>query len=197
MAEFGERLVRAVGNPLAALARRARSWRALLEARRQTARVLERQPTRVLVLCYGNIYRSPFVTARLQQLLAPNAAGIDIRSAGFHPVTGRPSPESFVELSRKYGAALETHRSRLIERSDVEWAEALVIMDRHNWGRLESFGPGVTDKVLWLGALVDRGPLEIQDPYGQPLDRVLAILDRMQRATEVLAARLQSGSRRT
>jgi len=197
VAKFGERLVRAVGNPLEVLARRARSWRALLQARRQTARVLEQHPTRVLVLCYGNIYRSPFVTSRLRQLLTPNAAEIDIRSAGFHPVTGRPSPQSFVELAREYGVALETHRSRQIEQLDVEWADALVIMDRHNWDRLESFGPGVTAKILWLGALVDRGPLEIQDPYGQPLHRVHEIVDRMRQASEVLASRLQTGSRRT
>lgn len=197
MTDFGQRLARAMRAPFAALARRGRHGWALLRARRQSARTVARCPVRLLVVCYGNIYRSPFATLRLQELLAPMGGGFEIRSAGFHPVAGRQSPPSFVTVSRDYGVALETHRSRTIERTDVDWADAVVIMDRHNWGRLEAFGSAATDKVIWLGAYTDRGPVEIEDPYLLTAGRVREIVEQMCAATDGLASRLRAHSDRS
>jgi protein-tyrosine phosphatase len=144
----------------------------------------------LLVLCYGNIYRSPFVTACLGACLGTSAGGFEIRSAGFHPIPGRPSPRDFVALSRHYGVDLESHRSRIVVPADLEWADSIVIMDRYNWERLRPFGAAVQDKIIWLGVFAVAGPVEIEDPYALPLPRVRAIVEQMQVAADGLAHQL-------
>ena len=146
------------------------------------------RPRRLLVLCYGNIYRSPFVATLLQTRLA-GQAGFEIRSAGFHPVPARPSPSEYVRLVHDYRVDLSRHRSRLVTPADLEWAQAIVIMDRYNWERVRASGAQVQGKIIWLGAFA-AGPVEIQDPYAMAPARVQAIVEQMLTATEGLAQRL-------
>jgi protein-tyrosine phosphatase len=183
---------RILGLPRAVWRRVLHRW-ALLRARRLSiARVDAQQPRRLLVMCYGNIYRSPFVAAWLGARLAERS-GFEIRSAGFHLVAARPSPQEYIRLAGDYRVDLEPHRSRIVEPADLEWADAIVIMDRYNWERLQGFGAGVQDKVIWLGAFAPDGAMEIDDPYAMPLPRVQAIIEQMRDAADGLAHRLLGG----
>lgn len=176
-----------------ALTRRLRHQWALLHARRQsTGRVQVETPRRMLVLCYGNIYRSPFVAAWLGMRLAAHR-DFEIRSAGFHSVTARPSPQDYVQLVSEHRIDLGSHRSRLVTPADLEWADMIVIMDRHNWERLRPFGTRVQDKIVWLGAFAQGGPLEIEDPYALPIPQVQTIVKQMGRAADGLAKILLDG----
>jgi len=177
----------------AALWRRLLHQWALLRARRLTLdRAATQCPKRLLVLCYGNIYRSPFVATYLKRRLA-GEGDIEIRSAGFHPKTGRPSPPDYVALVRKRQIDLGTHQSSLVSTADLEWAEAIVIMDRYNWERLRRFGAEIEAKILWLGAFAGNGPVELQDPYNLPAPQVEVIVTQLQAATDGLVRRLLQG----
>ena len=182
---LGERIL---GLPGALRRRLLHQW-ALLQARRQSvARIGATSPQRLLVLCYGNIYRSPFVAAVLQARLK-NQLRFEIRSAGFHHVQARPSPSDYVRLVEAHRIDLSAHRSRLITPADLEWAEAVVIMDRYNWERVRASGTQAQGKIIWLGAF-GSGPVEIEDPYALPPERVKAIVEQMLSATEGLVQRL-------
>jgi len=173
-----------------AVVRRIRHLLALVRARsRSLARVHQGCPHRLLVICYGNIYRSPFVAASLESRLS-RGEPFEVRSAGFHQVLGRPSPPEYVELVRARHVDLASHRSRLVTRADLDWAEAVIIMDRYNWERLRPFGAEIDAKILWLGAFNHDGPIELADPYGQSLDRVQKIVDQMTVAADGLAQTL-------
>lgn len=173
-----------------AAARRLRVWWELLGARRSSrARVRRARPSRLLVVCYGNIYRSPFAAALLAQ--EANPSRLEVRSAGFHSRTGRETPPAFREIARAYGVDLERHRSIRVDRAAVEWAELVIVMDRHNWDKLGALGPGAQSKAVWLGAFLDGGPVEIPDPYGRGPDEMKAIADRLYRATRGLQAHLE------
>lgn len=145
-----------------ALLRRLRAYRALATARRDTYQRLKSggPVRRILVICYGNIYRSAFVAACLRPWLPEKVA---IRGAGFHKVADRPSPARHVQMSERFGVSLATHRSRTICKDDVEWADTIILMDRHNWDALSQLGAPAS-KLVWLGALTE-GPVEISDPY--------------------------------
>lgn len=175
----------------AALARRVLHQWALFRGRQNSlARTAALNPRRLLVMCYGNIYRSPFVAASIGRRIR-GQPGFEIRSAGFHPVQARPSPPDYVHLvAATCQIDLESHRSRVVAPADLEWADAIIIMDRYNWERLRPFGADIQGKIIWLGAFSESGPLEIQDPYSLPLPKVRAIVDQMQAAAEGLAARL-------
>lgn len=154
------------------------------------ARLRNNAPRRLLVLCYGNIYRSPFVEALLKTQLQAVAPAMEFRSAGFYPRIGRETPGDFVALSRTYQLDLTGHRSSLVDAALIDWADLVVVMDRHNWEALADFGPPAQDKAVWLGALLEDGPVEIGDPYGRTAAEAGAIAQRLYLASCALAQRL-------
>ena len=172
-----------------ALRRRIRTLLALRRARRTTLERLAGPPVRrVLVICYGNIYRSPFAAEYLKRH-APNA---EVRSAGFHSKVGRVSPPAHVAAAAARGIELAGHRSRLVERSDLDWADTIVLMDRRNFTHLDEARADPA-KLVWLGVLAD-GPVEIDDPYGRSESEASRLLDRLERGTAALATRINQAT---
>jgi protein-tyrosine phosphatase len=175
-----------LGRVLKAIRTRLAVRRAMASARDDNARALAKPIRRVLVMCYGNIYRSPFVAESLRQAL-PGA--LEVRSAGFHAKIGRPSPEAHVRMSQSVGVDLSSHRSSLVSADDLAWADLIVIMDRHNWARLRDL-QAPADKLLWLGGLMP-GDVEIPDPYGLSPEAARAVVDRLAACTTSLAGSLR------
>ena len=170
-----------------AVDRRRRAAIAVARARSTTQRRLRGAAIRrVLVVCYGNIYRSPFVGESLRRQLG---ARIEVRTAGFHAVSGRPSPERHVQMCDRLSVPLASHRSNVITREDLEWADTIVFMDRHNWHALVTMG-AERSKLVWLGALSD-GPVEIADPYNMEAPAAERLLARLQAATGVFAEQIR------
>ena len=109
-------------------------------ARAATTRArLEARPLRrVLVVCYGNIYRSPFVGEYLRQRGGPHARGAHrgISSQGRPAVAAR---------ARDDVRGARACRSRsivrvLVDAAMLDWADTIVLMDRRNWLALDDAG---------------------------------------------------------
>ncbi len=136
--------------------------------RRRALAVLRRRPrpTALLVICHGNICRSPFAAA----LLARALPGVRVESAGFMG-PGRPPPPEAVTAAARYGVSLSVHRSQLLTAERARAADLIVVMDaaqrreiRYRFGRADR-------DVLVLGDL-DPQPIRaraIRDPVSQPL----------------------------
>lgn len=171
-----------------ALRRRVRAGKALAGARESSlARIKQGGIKRVLVVCYGNIYRSPFAGTALRQALP---AEIEVRSSGFHKVAGRSSPDRHIAMSRDRNIDLSAHRSSRISIDDVRWADIVVLMDRHNWNALDNLG-AEHSKLVWLGAF-GPGELEIADPYELDDAHAQRVLDQLEQTSRELATRLQT-----
>jgi protein-tyrosine phosphatase len=137
-------------------------------------------------LCYGNIYRSPFVAAYLRRVAA-RSGGLEVRSAGFYPKSGRASSTDYVNfVLRRTGIDLSGHRSRVVTESDLTWADLIIIMDRHNWYDLAKAGSTSLSRVVWLGAFRGSGPPEIEDPYGKSEARMRQVVDELSEASSNL-----------
>jgi protein-tyrosine phosphatase len=150
---------------------------------------------RLLVLCYGNIYRSPLAAACLGRELY-GRDDLEIRSAGFHSREGRPTRDDFIrQVHARVDLDLSGHRSAVVRRSDIQWADTIVIMDRHNWHALARLSKDGLDKVTWLGAFLDTDSVEIVDPYGLPESEVSLVIDRLVAAATGMADQITSGRR--
>jgi protein-tyrosine-phosphatase len=157
--------------------RRLAASRAVRRAKIDTQARLAAAPVkRVLVICYGNIYRSAFLGRYLSDALHGVA---EVRSAGFHPKTGRPAPDRHVVAAARLGVNLQEHRSALVRKDDLEWADTILLMDRHNWAALEEAGADAR-KYVWTGAL-SEGPVEVVDPYQLTDESASAITERLLR----------------
>lgn len=152
--------------------------------------------TRVLSVCYGNIYRSPFAAACLHAQF-PAGAGPSVRSAGFHERDGRPVEPGFQQIAlERYAIDLAAHRSRTVTADDLDWADLVLIMDGHNYRLMHDRHRNHLGKCIWLGAVCDETPVVIQDPYGTDASVQAVIADQLFRATRALGARITATAAR-
>ncbi|PID38973.1 MAG: hypothetical protein CSB49_02795 [Proteobacteria bacterium] len=154
-------------------------------SKRRLRAAAKRGVKRVLVLCYGNICRSPYGGIRLQQLAGED---LEVSSAGFHDHIGRPSPDFIVEAAAARGLDVSEHRSRLATQDELDRADLIVLMDQRNHDLLAAMSDSALRKSVWLGALGDGG-VEIDDPYDEP-ERASEVLAQIDEALEGLLAAL-------
>jgi protein-tyrosine-phosphatase len=123
-------------------------------------------PRSVLVVCHGNICRSPYAAAALHAALGDG--GVRVSSAGFL-AEGRPAPPQAVTVAARLGVDLRSHRSATLTGTVVALAELIVVMDSDQRREIaRRFGRRPTD-VLILGDL-DPEPIDtrtIHDPVDQ------------------------------
>ncbi len=151
-----------------------------------------RPPRAVLVLCYGNICRSPFAAALLARQLAP--AGVRVESAGLMG-PDRPAPREAVRAAAAHSVDLSRHRSRLVTAALVRGADLVVVMDEAQRRAVcERFGRRPADVVL-LGDF-DPEPIParaIRDPVDQPLRVFAEVYARIARCARGFARAAAAG----
>jgi low molecular weight protein-tyrosine phosphatase len=146
-----------------ALRRRAlRAWRASDEP---------------LIVCLGNVNRSPFAAR-----LAEQRAGSNASSAGFFPAAGRSSPEATVAAAAARGVELRSHRSAVVSDEQLASAPAIFIFDLENLVLLALRRRSALRRTHFLGALALSGPVLIADPHGRPPSVLEAVLEQIERA---------------
>ncbi|HEV2750280.1 MAG TPA: hypothetical protein VGV12_07140 [Gemmatimonadales bacterium] len=151
-----------------------------------------RAPTSVLVLCNGNIYRSPFAAAALRRALGGPEGTVAVDSAGFQG-PGRESPKEAVEAAARRGIDLTGHRSQLVTPDVVRGAELIVVMEAEQRRAVrERFGRSPRDVIL-LGDL-DPEPItsrSIVDPWGRRATVCAASFGRIERCIGALVKALR------
>jgi len=122
---------------------------------------------RILVVCTGNLCRSPMVMALLQARLARDDDRRDwqVASAGVWAVEGASASTHGIEEMAERGIDLSRHRARPVSRQLVEAADLVLVMTQHHAEALEAAFPGQACKVHLLSEMVGRR-YDIQDPYG-------------------------------
>lgn len=87
----------------------------------------------ILVLCHGNINRSPLCAAVLANGSAPH---LEVRQAGFvNP--GRRAARKMRDAAGANGYDLDEHRSQVVTDELLLWADRVVYMDGGNRRRLD------------------------------------------------------------
>jgi protein-tyrosine phosphatase len=147
-----------------------------------------------LVLCHGNICRSPFAAALLARDLA--LAGVLVESAGFMG-PGRPCPPEAVTAAARWGVDLAAHCSTLLTNARARAADLIVVMDAGQARAVcDYFGRRPRD-VLVFGDL-DPAPIAtraIRDPVEQPLPVFVESYARIERCTAALVRTLAGSLR--
>ena len=142
------------------------------------------RPRSILVICYGNVCRSPYLEAVLRRALPD----IRVSSAGFAG-PGRSVPEFSLAVSAQRGFDLSSFRSRPLEPAKARDVDLLVVMDARQARHMVLYVRVPPERVVVAG---DLDPLPsptraIQDPWQQPLDTFVASFDRLDRCGATLA----------
>jgi len=151
--------------------------------------VLPSEVRRAVVICHGNICRSPFA----ERLLAGRCPGIEVRSAGLEASGDDPAQPGALRIAREYGIDLETHRSTRMDDTLAEWADLIVGMEGHHVEAIGQRWPDAGGKAVIIGDFLPRAPHLIPDPWGQPDAVFRRTFERIAEATALLAVRIGGG----
>ncbi len=122
---------------------------------------------RVLFVCTGNTCRSPMAAAALLDELGPDAARVEVLSAGTSAWEGQPASAGTLHVTRSAGVDLSSHRARRASASLVDRADLTLVMEPHHRAALQSAGAPL-DRVHVLSEYPEPGEpgLPISDPFG-------------------------------
>jgi len=149
------------------------------------------RPKSVLVVCHGNICRSPIAGALLARELEPS--GIPVQSAGFFGFN-RPAPPEAVAAAERHAIKLGDHRSRLVTAAMARGTDLIVVMDPAQRRLLRERYGRSADGVLVLGDL-DPGPVEtrtIRDPVNEKREVFDQVYERIARCVRELGTILSA-----
>ncbi len=125
---------------------------------------------RVLIVCLGNICRSPLAHGVLRDRIAERglAQRIEVDScgtSGYH--SGDQADPNTRRVARRRGVDLEWHRSRQLTDADYFEFDALVAMDRSNErGIRERLLPNADVQIVrYLDFVQDAPGPDMPDPY--------------------------------
>ena len=126
---------------------------------------------RVLLVCTGNICRSPLAAVMLERALTQrNVRDVDVKSAGTGAWDGAPASEGAYLVALENGLDLSEHRAQLLTRDLVEGSDLILTMARHHRARVDELGG--QGHVSVLGEYVGKqgDDAEVSDPFGADLE---------------------------
>ena len=115
----------------------------------------------ILVVCVGNICRSPMAEALLKRELR-GQDGYKVESAGLGALVGHPASEHSVTLMSELGIDISGHRARQIHPDMVAAADLVLVMEAGHRRAIDDADPTARGKVHRLGEWQDT---DIADPY--------------------------------
>lgn len=138
----------------------------------------------ILVLCEGNICRSPMAAALLQAAF-PAA---QVLSAGLNALVGKPADPAAIALMRERGLDLREHRAAQVTRPMCLHMDLVLVMEREQRDRLQRLYPEVCGRVFRIG---DASGIDVPDPYRQPIEAFRAALALIEQGVASWVHRIQ------
>jgi protein-tyrosine phosphatase len=148
---------------------------------------------KVLLVCTGNICRSPMAEVILRDALKREGLeGIEVSSAGIHALPGAETPPAATELLAGRGIDLSGHRGRQLEPSLTDEADLILVMDRYQLAMIEPLLPQTRGKVFLLRAFSPEGDSEIRDPFGGVAEDYRRCLSQIEESMRGLLERIRN-----
>ncbi|MEY4983205.1 MAG: hypothetical protein RIR62_1471 [Pseudomonadota bacterium] len=117
----------------------------------------------VLVVCIGNICRSPVG----ERVLAAGLPGLRIGSAGLHAMTGQPADTVTAEAAGRQGVDLGGHVARMLTPALGSEHDLLLVMERSHRHEIAERFPQLLGRTMLFGQWIGSGT-DISDPYRRP-----------------------------
>jgi protein-tyrosine phosphatase len=140
---------------------------------------------RVLMVCLGNICRSPTAEGVLRSIAAREFPGLDVEvdsagTANYH--VGEPPDRRTVAAALRRGYDIGSLRARQVNAEDFAAFDYVLAMDRANLAEIEQLAPAAA--AAQLGLFLDFAPScgsdVVPDPYyggSEEFERVLDLCE--------------------
>lgn len=149
-------------------------------------------PTKILMVCLGNICRSPLAEGILASKLPKDKFIVDSAGTGDWHVGKKPDDRS-IATAKKNGLDIAHQRGKLFVKAHFVEFDYIFVMDKSNYDNVVQLSPNLesTKKVqLILNELFPNENVDVPDPYyglQNGFDMAYEMLDE---CCEIIAKRL-------
>ncbi|MFM6946767.1 MAG: low molecular weight protein-tyrosine-phosphatase [Flavobacteriales bacterium] len=150
--------------------------------------------TRVLMVCLGNICRSPMADGLLRQKVALQKLDIEVDSAGtanYH--VGAAPDHRMIKTGAQNGTPIDFLRARQFTQQDFTDFDYILVMDQSNYKNVCALAPepvSINKVALLLDYLNDAHLQEVPDPYYGTAADFQYVYDLLDRAIDAFLAQL-------
>ena len=146
------------------------------------------RPQTLLVVCAGNVCRSPYLEAVLKRDLP----GVRVASAGFVGFD-RPVPRYALEVSAKRGIDLSSVRSNTILPHRARTADLVVVMEEEQARYLTGYAGVQRGRIIVAGDLdpMTSPTRSIEDPWNKSIEVFESTFNRLDRCGATLTQLLK------
>src|SRR5690606_36226500 len=148
--------------------------------------------TKILMVCRGNICRSPLAEGILKSKFDPSKVLVDSAGTG-HWHVGNPPDDRSIDIARKYNINITYQRGRQFTVKDFDTFDQIYVMDNSNKDDVLALAKNdiQREKVqLSLDEIFPGENVDVPDPYyggNEGFDSVYKMLDE---ACEKIASKL-------
>jgi protein-tyrosine-phosphatase len=132
----------------------------------------------ILLVCTGNLCRSPMAAGLLRQRLEER--GLDtrhrVRSAGVWALDGEPASAHALAVMSARGIDISEHIAHTITSEDASEADLILVMSREHEQMIRHTWPQYSWKIHRLSEMAGKRQ-DIQDPYRGPIEEYQACAD--------------------
>jgi protein-tyrosine phosphatase len=139
-------------------------------------------PTKVLMVCLGNICRSPLAEGILASKLPKEDFLVDSAGTGNWHV-GNPPDKRSIQVAKNHHVDIHQQKARQFKVSDFDTFDHIFVMDLQNYQDIVKLAssPAQAEKVkLLLDVLFPNEKVEVPDPYygsERDFEQVYQLLD--------------------
>ncbi|MFT6926887.1 MAG: protein-tyrosine phosphatase [Psychromonas sp.] len=116
---------------------------------------------KILVVCVGNICRSPIGELLLQKHL-PH---LEVNSAGINALTGRPADPNSIAVAFDENIDLSKHIAQQLTAQLIAEHDLILVMEKGHINAVTKLSPAARGKTMLFGQWNNQQ--EIPDPYRQ------------------------------
>ncbi|MFC1536930.1 hypothetical protein ACFL48_03915 [Pseudomonadota bacterium] len=122
-------------------------------------------PSPILLICAGNLCRSPFAEGYMRKRFEQAGVHAECFSRGLLAMPGQKVPELALRVAQEFGVDLSDHVSQTLLAPDLDRSALVMVMDPKQRQHLSKMRPAHIGKVIMLSQ--PNGGQKISDPMGR------------------------------
>ncbi len=157
-----------------------------------TKNYLSKMPVKILMVCLGNICRSPLAEGILASKLPKDQFKVDSAGTGNYHIGKQPDTRS-INIAKKNGLDISTQLARQFKKDDYAFYDYIFVMDHSNLRDVLRLAPNETAKQkvsLILDLLFPGENVDVPDPYFGLENGFISVYEMLNETCELIAAKL-------